>query len=132
MPYRFRGRMFLVAMALASAGGCVANGTDADEETAATEEAARPSPPEGTISLVLLNSTDGLPHVGQKVTFDVSTTATLYPFVTLDCYQGATWVSHASNGIFPTSLSEIFTLASSSWMSGGAQCTAYLQNWDAY
>src|SRR5438093_13309875 len=35
----------------------------------------------GTIGLVLLNSTDGLPHVGQQVTFNVSTTATSYPWV---------------------------------------------------
>src|SRR5438105_3149580 len=29
-----------------------------------------------TLSLVLLNSTDGLPHFGQQVTFTVSTTVT--------------------------------------------------------
>ncbi len=86
----------------------------------------------GTISLVLLNSTDGWPHVGQKVTFNVSTTATNYPWVTLYCYQGGTLVYKASNGIFPTSLGQDFTLASNSWTSGEADCTAYLQNWDDY
>ncbi len=86
----------------------------------------------GTISLVLLNSTDGLPHVGQKVTFKVSTTATQYPYVTLYCYKGGSLVYKASNGIFPTSLGQDFTLASNSWTSGEADCTAYLQNWDAY
>ena len=48
----------------------------------------------------------------QKVTFDVYTTATPYPWVTVDCYdaKGAS-VYHASNGIFPTSLQQVFTLA---------------------
>ena len=87
----------------------------------------------GTISLHLLNSTDGLAHVGQKVTFDVSTTATQYPWVTVDCYDASgAWVYHASNGIFPTSLNQVFTLASNTWMSGDANCTAWLQNWDNY
>jgi hypothetical protein len=87
----------------------------------------------GTISLVLLNSTDGLAHVGQKVTFDVSTTATQYPWVTVDCYDAnGVWVYHASNGIFPTSLGQDFTLASNIWLSGPADCTAWLQNWDNY
>src|SRR5262249_24721118 len=85
----------------------------------------------GTISLHLLSSTDGLAHVGQKVTFDVSTTATQYPWVIVDCYDASgAWVYHASNGIFATSLSQVFTLASNTWMSGDADCTAWLQNWD--
>jgi hypothetical protein len=87
----------------------------------------------GTIKLVLLNSTDGLPHVMQQVTFDVFTTATQYPWVTLDCYDATgAWVYHGSNGIFPTSLGSDFTLGSNTWMSGAADCTAWLQNWDSY
>jgi hypothetical protein len=86
----------------------------------------------GTISLVLLNSTDGLPHVGQKVTFNVSTTATSEPWVTLDCYQGGSLVYKASNGIFPASLNQVFALQSNSWTSGAADCTAWLQNWSGY
>lgn len=88
----------------------------------------------GTIDLVLLNSADGLAHVGQKVTFHVLTSATNYPYVTLYCYRDTdnALVYKASNGIFPTSLSQVFTLASNSWSSGSAHCTAYLQNWDSY
>src|SRR5262245_51465434 len=57
----------------------------------------------GTITLRPLNSTDGLPHVLQKVTFDVSTTATQYPWVTLDCYDAkGVLLYEASRGIFPT------------------------------
>jgi hypothetical protein len=87
----------------------------------------------GTMSLVLLNSTDGLPHFGQKVTFNVSTTATNYPWVTLKCYQSGGLVYEASNGIFATSLNQVFTLGPTpSWQSGNADCTAYLQDWDSY
>ena len=87
----------------------------------------------GTISLVLLNSTDGLPHFGQDVTFNVSTTATTQPWVTLKCYVGGTLVEKDSNGMFTGSLDQIFTLGGTPlWQSGGADCTATLENWDNY
>jgi hypothetical protein len=87
----------------------------------------------GTISLVLLNSTDGLPHFLQDVTFNVSTTATTQPWVTLRCYIGGTLVDKDSNGMFPGSLDEIFTLGGTPlWQSGAADCTATLENWDNY
>jgi len=88
----------------------------------------------GTISLVMVQDAngDGLSNVLDKVTFAVSTTATTKPWVTVDCYQGGALVYQASNGIFPTSLNQVFTLGSNSWMSGAASCTAYLQNWDSY
>jgi hypothetical protein len=87
----------------------------------------------GTISLVMLNSTDGLPHFGQKVTFNVSTSSTVYPWVTLKCYRGGNLVYEASKGIFATSLGQIFTLGPTpSWTGGDADCTAYLENWDSY
>jgi hypothetical protein len=87
-----------------------------------------------TIALVMVFDAngDGLPNVGDKITFAVSTTATTQPWVTLDCYQGGTLVYQGSNGIFATSLNQIFTLMSNSWTSGAASCTAYLQNWDNY
>lgn len=84
----------------------------------------------GTISLVPLNSTDGTAHFGQKVTFDVSGLA--QPWVVLKCYQGGTLVYDHANGIFATSLSQIFTLGPTGlWTSGAADCTAYLQNWSS-
>ena len=51
----------------------------------------------GSFSLVLLNSTDGLPHYGQDVTFNVSSTAP-YPSVTLTCYQNGVWVTNQTAG----------------------------------
>jgi hypothetical protein len=88
----------------------------------------------GTISLVMVKdaNADGLPNVNDKVTFAVSTSATTQPWVTLQCYVGGTMVYKASNGIFATSLNQVFTLASNSWTSGAATCTAYLQNWSSY
>jgi hypothetical protein len=45
----------------------------------------KPSGGTGTISLVLLNSTDGLAHYGQKLTYKVSPTASSEPRVGLQC-----------------------------------------------
>jgi len=87
----------------------------------------------GTISLVLLNSTDGLAHFGQKITFNVSTSATQYPWVTVRCSQNGVEVYNMSNAIFATSLNEIFTLGPApNWTGGDADCTARLENWDSY
>jgi hypothetical protein len=81
-----------------------------------------------SVSLVLLDSTDGLPHYGQQVTFAVSTTATDRPFVSLNCYQNGVWVYSDSAGFFPDyPWSKIFILATSStWTSGAGDCTATL------
>jgi len=87
----------------------------------------------GTVSPVYLDSTDGVAHFGQHVTFTVSTSATSYPYVTVDCTRGGMSVYHASRGIFPTSLSQTFALGPTpSWSSGDADCTATLENWDGY
>jgi hypothetical protein len=87
----------------------------------------------GTIGLVLLDSTDGLAHFGKEVTFNVSTTSTTQPWVTVNCYQNGTLVFQQSNGIFPTSLDKDFTLGPTPlWSGGAANCTAALQNWDSY
>jgi len=80
----------------------------------------------GTISLVLLESTDGLAHHGQDVTFNVSTTATDRPFVSLSCYQDGVWVYAASAGFFPDyPWSQNFTLAND-WFTSEGDCSARL------
>ncbi len=86
---------------------------------------------DGSLSLVLLDSTDGLPHYGQHVTFNVSTTATDSPYVNLKCYQDGAFVGEAWRGFFPGSLSgQTFTLGGSTlWQSGAADCTAYLDEY---
>ena len=92
-----------------------------------------PTAPSGTIKLVPVNpSPDGLIHYGQKVTFDVYTTATAYPWVQLECSQNGSLVYQYSKGIFPTSLGQIFTLGPTpAWTGGAAECTAYLQKRDS-
>jgi len=80
-----------------------------------------------SLSLVLLNSTDGLPHYGQNITFAVSTTATAYPSVSLNCYQSGNLVLSWTAGFFPSYMwTKDLTLSSPSWTSGGASCTASL------
>jgi hypothetical protein len=83
----------------------------------------------GSFTLVLLNSTDGLPHWGQQVTFNVSTTATTQPNVSLACYQNGNLVFGAEAGFYPSYPwpgSQTFTLSSPSWTGGAASCTAKL------
>lgn len=89
----------------------------------------------GTISLAMVNdkNADGQPNFGDKVTFQVSTSATSYPYVTLKCYVSGSLVYSASKGIFTASLGQDFTLGPTpNWQAGGADCTATLQNWDSY
>ena len=93
----------------------------------------KPTGGTGTIRLVPLDSTDGVVHYGQRVTFDVWTPSTYYPWVTVTCYQGGGLVYKASNGIFGSSLNQVFRLGPTpSWQGGAADCTAYLENWDSY
>jgi hypothetical protein len=85
-----------------------------------------------SLTLVLLNSTDGIPHWGQKVTFNVSTTATTKPLVKLQCFQGGVRVYTSSAGFYPGypwPWAQTFTLASGAWTGGAASCTASLYYW---
>ena len=80
-----------------------------------------------TLSLVLLNSTDGQAHFGQAVTFNVSTSATSYPSVGLNCYQNGALALSWTAGFFPSyQWTKDVTLSSPKWTSGAASCTATL------
>jgi hypothetical protein len=80
----------------------------------------------GSFSLVLLNSTDGLPHWGQQVTFNVTSNAPYY-FVELDCSQNGTVVYQQSAGFYPGyAFSQTYTLKSAAWTGGAASCSAQL------
>ena len=102
----------LTPSALAAKGGGAGHGTSATS----------------SISLVVLNSPDGLPHWGGEVTFNVSTTATTQPFVNLLCYQNGTRVLDSWHGYFAEALNTSwnFGLASGAWQGGAADCTAWL------
>lgn len=79
-----------------------------------------------TLSPVVLDGTDTVPNHTERVTFEVATTATDRPFVSLSCWQGSTGVYGKTIGIFPTYLFDPwFTLDSSYWTPGvEASCTA--------
>lgn len=80
----------------------------------------------GSLSLVLINSSDGLPHWGQTVTFDVTTTVS-QPYVTLNCFQNGAQVYTMTAGFYASyPFTHYYTLSSSSWTSGAADCTADL------
>jgi hypothetical protein len=82
--------------------------------------------PTGSFSLVLLNSTDGLPHYGQDVTFNVTSNA-YHPMVTLTCYQAGVSVKNQSVGFYPGwPWSQVFPLSSYKWPGGAADCQAKL------
>jgi hypothetical protein len=84
----------------------------------------------GTISLAPLvydANGDGLPNHGDTVMFNVSTTATTQPYVDLKCYQNGVLVAEGWRGYFAGSLdTPNFGLYAGPWMSGAADCTAYL------
>ena len=74
---------------------------------------------------------DGLTNFGDSVTFNVSTTATSYPWITVTCSQSGTEVYRQSNAVFL--VNSAFKLGPTpSWQNGAADCTATLENWDQY
>jgi len=74
------------------------------------------------------------PTYGGTVAFVETTTATSQPFVHLVCSQNGTPVGEAWNAVTdPSGVPSTFQLGpTSAWQSGAADCTAYLENWDAY
>jgi hypothetical protein len=97
---------------------------------AGTAFAAKPS---STLGLVVLPpegisaAATSQPSHGDEITFDVSTNQTDRPFVSVRCYQGGTFVYDGWHGFFASYASDpIYTLASTYWTSGAADCTARL------
>jgi hypothetical protein len=88
----------------------------------------------GTVNLVLLDSTDGLAHWGQRVTYTVSTTATAYPYVSTTCFKGTTLVLSTSAGFYASYAwpsAQIVPLQTQVWTGGDADCTAKLYSMDS-
>jgi len=115
-------RFIVAAIVVAGLTGIIAGPASAAKGSGSTSSSS-------TLSLVVLNSSDGLPHWNGQVTFNVSTTATDQPFVQLDCYQGTAHVYWASAGFFdsyPWQWARDFTLRSDYWTGGAASCTAKL------
>jgi hypothetical protein len=77
-------------------------------------------------SLVVIDSSDGLAHWGNHVTFNLSTTAS-WPSVTLTCYQNGTAVLTQSSGFWADyGPGQVFGLMNGTWTGGAGDCTATL------
>jgi hypothetical protein len=82
-----------------------------------------------SLSLVMVNQSDTVANWGDQVTFNVTSSATAFPSVELDCYQNGTVVYTHSAGFYPSypwPQDQIFNLKSYVWTSGEADCTAKL------
>jgi hypothetical protein len=85
----------------------------------------------GSLKLVMVTDLNGngLPNWADTVTFDVSTTATTEPNVSLTCSQNGTVVYGAVSGFYagyPWPWTQDMTLKSTSWTGGAASCVAKL------
>jgi hypothetical protein len=118
----------LALLAGLTASACLALAPAAGAAKSAGHGAGETTTSSSSISLVVLNSPDGLPHWGGEVVFNVSTTATEQPFVNLVCYQNGTRVLNSWHGYFEEALTTTrnFGLASGAWQGGAADCTAWL------
>jgi hypothetical protein len=86
-----------------------------------------------SVGLIMVadSNTNGLANFGDTVTFDVSSAATNYPTVTLNCYQDGAKVFWASANFYDSGLPawmRNFTLSSTYWTGGSADCTATLSD----
>jgi len=85
----------------------------------------------GSLTLVMYNDVNGngAPNWGDTVTFNVSTTATTEPNVSLTCSQNGTVVYSAVTGFYssyPWPWTQDMTLSSTAWSGGAASCVAKL------
>lgn len=85
----------------------------------------------GSLAVVMVAdaNANGLPNWADQITFTVSTTATAKPLVVLYCYQSGALVYQHSAGFYPGYPwpdAQIFTLSSSVWTGGSADCSAQL------
>jgi len=83
----------------------------------------------GSLSVRMVTDANGngSPNVGDTISFNVSTTATDKPWVKVNCNQGGSWVYTSSAGFFAAyAWAPNFTLSSTMWTSGAADCTATL------
>jgi hypothetical protein len=84
-----------------------------------------------TVVMVEDRNGDGSPNWNDTITFEISTTATTQPYVTLTCSQNGTVVYSAWAGFYPEYPwpgSQLMPLYSPSWMGGAADCTAVLND----
>jgi hypothetical protein len=66
------------------------------------------------------------PHYGDRITFNVSTTATSSAYVNVKCSQNGTMVGEGFAAFFAGGTPGSFVLSSLQWSGGAADCTADL------
>jgi len=82
-----------------------------------------------TLAMVTDSNGNGLPNWGDQVTFNVSTTATTTPHVSVQCSQSGVLVYTTQTGYYagyPWPWTQTMTLESGAWTGGAADCTASL------
>ena len=124
-PRRFAPALLVLALALAPGAFAAKGGGGKGGGGSHTATSS--------MNLVLLDSTDGVPHHGQRVRFDVSTTATTQPHVSVNCYQGTELVYIAATGYYEGYAwpwTQTMTLSSGAWTGGDADCQAELYKLD--
>jgi len=85
----------------------------------------------GTIALSMVTDAngDGLPNWNDTITFNVSTSLTAEPHVSVTCYQNSTLVYSATTGYYssyPWPWTNNMQLLSNAWTGGAADCSAKL------
>jgi hypothetical protein len=85
----------------------------------------------GSLTLVMVSDANGngSPNWGDSVKFDVSTTATTQPNVSLTCSQNGVVVYGATTGYYasyPWPWTQTMKLSSNMWQGGAASCVAKL------
>ena len=95
----------------------------------------KPSGGGGSSSITLVMVADananGLPNWADTVTFDISTSKTNRPYLSVRCYQDGTLVYAADAGFYPSYPwpgAQLMPLYSPSWTGGAADCTAVLNS----
>jgi hypothetical protein len=84
-----------------------------------------------TLKMVQDLNGDGLPNFDDTISFNISTTATAYPYVSVRCYQNGVMVYSADAGFYPSYPwpgAQNMPLYSPSWTGGAASCTATLND----
>ena len=122
-----------VVVLAAGSAGCSGDSASVLAPSATGESEARPGTATGgssSLSLVMVSDVNGDgPSWGDRVTFNVSQTATTEPHVDLKCTQNGTLVLGATTGFYPSypwPWTQVMTLSSPSWTGGAASCTATL------
>jgi len=87
----------------------------------------------GTLSMVFVNDVNGngLPNWGDTITWNVQTTSTDTPTVSVQCSQNGVAVYGTSAGFYasyPWPWTVNMTLSSTAWSGGAADCTATLSS----